>query len=141
MSRFYSIFALASLTLHVAVLSMFPVSASDTNCSPSPGSGCSCQSYACNVQNPQNLSCVAGFTSCTNSNGCYAVGSFPGSFEVDAGANATVCVSTGPLVGAGCSHGFTSYCKKTRTCVCDNFAHCDPSDVESGAYFPCTQNP
>ena len=141
MSRFYSTFALASLTLHIAVLCMFPVSASDTNCSSSGADGCSCQPFACNTQNPQNSSCAAEYMVCTSASGCYKDGNLQGSFEVDAYANPTVCTSTGPLVGAGCSKGASTYCKKIRTCTCDNFGLCIASNVESGAFVPCTPNP
>lgn len=138
MIRFYSTIAFASLTLHVAVLSMLPAFASDTSCASSGADGCSCQAFACNVQNPSNTMCLQG--DCANV-GCYTEASHEGSFEIAEGSNATVCTSTGPLVGAGCSNGVSTYCKTIRTCVCDPFGHCNSSKTQSGFYIPCTPNP
>lgn len=140
MSRLYSTTALASLTLHLAVLSMFSVSASDTSCGSSGADGCSCQPFTCSIQSPQSATCVSTNNDCT-SVGCYETGGPNGSFEVAEGANATICTTTGPLVGAGCSNGVSTYCKTIRTCTCDPFGHCVSPATESGFFVPCTSNP
>lgn len=140
MSRFFTAAALASLTLHAVLLDIFTVSASDTACNVNGAEGCSCQPYVCNAQNPNNYSCANTNSDCTSSS-CYTAGR-EGSFEVAEGiVNATVCSTSGPLVGGGCSSGAMTYCKTIRSCDCDPYSHCAFTAIESGLFAPCTPKP
>lgn len=140
MNRVFTTTALASLTLHVTILSMYPAFASNGNCTPSGAEGCSCQPYLCDI-NVENESCNMMSDCEEESMACYYENILrEESFEVAAAANATVCKTTGPLVGAGCNHGALSYCKTIRMCVCDGFNHCQALDEEEGYFEPCTPN-
>ena len=109
---------------------------SGTGCSAT-GNGCSCQAVECNVSDAP-LACLE-FKSCFDSNsGCLNLDDDRHSFQTSEQVNATKCVSSGPLVGGGCTSGTISYCKLLRTCRCDAFGECTNGlEEEAGLYVPC----
>lgn len=139
MSRNLTIAAITSLFIHLAFQGMFPVAASNGNCATSGADGCSCQPYPCNANDVQ-ISCRLDLTCSTE--GCLTGSvSEESSYETEEGANATICTTSGPMVGAGCSNGTLTACKIVRSCPCDAFGYCQPAiEEEAGFFMPCTQN-
>lgn len=140
MHRFFTVVAFASLTVHAAIVSTTTVNASNTSCAASGADGCSCQRFVCDADGAA-ISCRTG-EEWDENDGCTEGGVGNDlSYETAEGANATVCTSSGPMVGAGCSHGTQAACKKIRTCALGPYGYCeDFADTEAGFFEPCTPN-
>lgn len=140
MHRLSIVIAFLSLTIHAAVIRTASVDASDGSCTASGADGCSCQPFSCNATNT-SITCRSGEL-WDESSGCTEGGpTDESSYETVEGGNATVCNSSGPLVGAGCSEGTSVACKKLRQCSVGADGYCeDMSEVEAGFFQPCTPN-
>jgi hypothetical protein len=140
MYRLFSITAVASIVLHATFSLTMHASASGTSCNPSGNEGCSCQPYVCTAYDVGEP-CFY-FNVCDNPGESCADISIgeESSYETQEGVGATICSTTGPLVGGGCTSSSTeSFCKMLRICTCDPFLECIPGLQEGGFFFPCNE--
>ncbi|MCA9048124.1 MAG: hypothetical protein KDA89_05315 [Planctomycetaceae bacterium] len=141
MLRFLVALVLTALPVHAALHYTNVVMASNGSCTASGADGCSCQTFVCDT-NDVGITCFTG-DDYSDLDGCVSSGPTDGesSYETSDGANATVCVSTGPLVGAGCSNSASTACKIVRSCPVSSDGICEPlQETEAGYFMPCTQN-
>lgn len=137
MYRFFTVLAFASLTVHASVISTKTVNASNGSCAASGADGCSCQEFVCDTDGVE-LTCNNN-TQFYQDHGCMGGGADTGlSYQVTAGADTTICSTSGPLVGAGCSSGLETFCKVTVSCGIDEHGYCGiVSQEEGGLFSPC----
>ena len=144
MYRFFSIAAVATLTLHFLIATSYSLKATGTSCDTSSIDGCSCQAYTCEITG-ETPGYYDGYY-CVAVDSCYAqhqltIDEFldvvENGAEVPRALNMKVWSAEGPLVGGGCEKGNTTWCKQfiEMSCAWDDI--CDGYYENRGSYQPC----